>query len=83
MFEGASKDAKGRGRHVRGEAWAIVCEELLSLKAAGNISLSEEKGAQHFADKLAKKTAVLPYALKQGTIEPLISALVKSGFIAK
>lgn len=82
-FEGKGKTPSGRGRHARGRAWAAVCMEIFRLKQEGRLSKRSINGVQNFAHELSKVSATSGEVLQQGTLEPLVTALIKAGFIPK
>lgn len=80
-LEGKGKTPSGRGRHARGRAWAAVCMEIFRLKQEGRLSKRSINGVQNFAHELSKVSATSGEVLQQGTLEPLVTKLIKAGFI--
>lgn len=84
IFEAKGKDTKKRGRRTRGRAWATVCNELWRLRESGELANGRFNGVQKLAyhcSGVSKQSG--DEGLGQGTIEPLITALIGSGFIPK
>lgn len=82
ISEIASKPSSGKGRHARAKAWAAVFTELSKLRDAGKIA--EYNGIQKLAfhcSGISNQSG--DGGLNQGTLEPLIRALIKSGFLPK
>lgn len=55
--------------------------EIFRLKQEGRLSKRSINGVQNFAHELSKVSATSGEVLQQGTLEPLVTKLIKAGFI--